>query len=111
MKIATRVRPSGQASMLCTTPSAGEITRPAPTVRSGSRKNHSIPALSAEAGTAATAQARLRRARAVVATAVSTVGTSQGEAPRASVTRGRFADRGDGLRGIEDLCRGGPEHG
>ena len=57
MKIATRVRPSFHGMMLCTTPSAGEMTRPWVISRSGSRKNHSMPAASAVVGTATAAAA------------------------------------------------------
>lgn len=104
MKIATRVRPSCHGMMLCTTPSAGEMTRPCAISRSGSRKNHSMPAASAVAGTATTAAFEERRDRARLRAAVATVGRSHGDAPRARRTRPRGAEVW--LSGMDDLRSG-----
>src|SRR5439155_865582 len=72
--------------------------------RSGSRKNHSMPAASAVAGTAAAAQRPERRARARLTAAVATVGRSHGDAPRARRTRPRGAEVW--LWGMNDLRSG-----
>src|SRR4051794_20758276 len=80
MKIATRVRPSFHGMMLCTTPSAGEMTRPWAISRSGSRKNHSMPAPRAGVGTATAAQRPERRGRARLPPPGATVGGGHGEA-------------------------------
>ncbi|GAB2589145.1 hypothetical protein GCM10027168_22530 [Streptomyces capparidis] len=91
--MATRVRPSRHGMMLCTTPSAGEITRPVAISRSGSRKNHSIAAVRAVAGTAAAAQRPDLRDLARHSAAVAAVGSSHGDEPRARVTRPRRGER------------------
>ncbi|GAA3293281.1 hypothetical protein GCM10020295_14700 [Streptomyces cinereospinus] len=107
MKIATRVRPSFHGMMLCTTPSAGEMTRPWVISRSGSRKNHSMPAASAVAGTATALAAPERRARARLRAAVATVGRSHGDAPRARRTPARLSRGAEvWLWGMDDLRSG-----
>lgn len=104
MKMATRVRPSFHGMMLCTTPSAGEMTRPGAISRSGSRKNHSMPAARAVAGTARAAARLERRERTRLTAAVATVGRSHGDAPRAMRTEPRGAVFW--LWGMDDLRSG-----
>ncbi|GAA4893951.1 hypothetical protein GCM10023237_10270 [Streptomyces coeruleoprunus] len=107
MKMATRVRPSFHGMMLCTTPSAGEMTRPCAISRSGSRKNHSMPAARAVAGTAIALARRERRARTRLRAAVATVGRSHGDAPRARRTPLRLSRCAEvWLWGMEDLRSG-----